>query len=89
MVVVQEASSFLGIGAEIAAAITESCFYALRAPVLRVGAYNIPYPPAKVEDEFLPERRSRARCDRSCTPLLRVGHERQQRPFASPTWEKG
>jgi 2-oxoisovalerate dehydrogenase E1 component beta subunit len=54
MVVVHEASSFLGIGAEIAAAIAESCFYALRAPVLRVGAYDIPYPPAKVEDEFLP-----------------------------------
>jgi 2-oxoisovalerate dehydrogenase E1 component beta subunit len=54
MVVVHEASSFLGIGAEIAAAVTESCFYALQAPVLRVGAYNIPYPPAKVEDEFLP-----------------------------------
>ncbi|MGE0214884.1 alpha-ketoacid dehydrogenase subunit beta [Mycolicibacterium sp.] len=54
MVVVHEASTFLGIGAEIAAAITERCFSALRAPVLRVGAYNIPYPPAKVEDHFLP-----------------------------------
>ena len=55
IVVVHEASTFLGIGAEIAAAVTESCFYALQAPVLRVGAYNIPYPPAKVEDHFLPD----------------------------------
>jgi 2-oxoisovalerate dehydrogenase E1 component beta subunit len=55
MVVVHEASTFLGIGAEIAAAITESCFYQLEAPVLRVGAYNMPYPPAHVEDEFLPD----------------------------------
>ena len=55
MVVVHEASTFLGIGAEVAAAITEQCFYALKAPVLRVGAYHLPYPPAKVEDEFLPD----------------------------------
>ena len=55
MVVVHEASTFLGIGAEIAAAVTESCFYALRAPVLRVGSYHLPYPPAKVEDDFLPD----------------------------------
>lgn len=54
VVVVHEASTFLGIGAEIAAAISESCFYSLRSPVLRVGAFNMPYPPAKVEDAFLP-----------------------------------
>lgn len=54
VIVVHEASSFLGIGAEVAASITESCFYALRAPVLRVASYNVPYPPAKVEDLFLP-----------------------------------
>jgi 2-oxoisovalerate dehydrogenase E1 component beta subunit len=55
VVVVHEASTFAGIGAEIAASITESCFYQLEAPVLRVGAYNMPYPPAHVEDEFLPD----------------------------------
>jgi 2-oxoisovalerate dehydrogenase E1 component beta subunit len=53
MVVVHEASTFLGIGSEIAAAITEECFYDLEAPVLRVGAYNLPYPPAHMENEFL------------------------------------
>lgn len=55
VVVVHEASTFAGIGAEISAAISESCFYELQAPVLRVGAYNMPYPPASVEDTFLPD----------------------------------
>jgi 2-oxoisovalerate dehydrogenase E1 component beta subunit len=55
MVVVHEASTLFGIGAEIAASVTEACFYALQAPVLRVGSYNMPYPPAKVEDHFLPD----------------------------------
>jgi len=55
VVVVHEASTFLGIGAEVAAAITESCFYDLEAPVLRVGAYNLPYPPAHMENDFLPD----------------------------------
>ncbi|EXG80634.1 alpha-ketoacid dehydrogenase subunit beta [Cryptosporangium arvum] len=55
LVVVHEASTFLGIGAEIAAAVTEACFYSLEAPVLRVGAYHLPYPPALVEDQFLPD----------------------------------
>ena len=31
------------------------CFYSLEAPVLRVGAYNVPYPPALTEDQFLPD----------------------------------
>ncbi len=55
IVVVHEASTFLGIGAEIAAALSEACFYALESPVLRVGAYNLPYPPARAEDAFLPD----------------------------------
>jgi 2-oxoisovalerate dehydrogenase E1 component beta subunit len=55
MVVVHEASTFLGLGAEIAAAITEECFYELEAPVLRVGAYDLPFPPSRVEHDFLPD----------------------------------
>lgn len=55
VVVVHEASTFAGIGAEIAADITEACFHELEAPVLRVGAYNMPYPPARLENEFLPD----------------------------------
>ena len=54
-VVVHEAPTFLGLGAEIAAAITEQCFDALEAPVLRVGGYNIPYPPSRAEDRYLPD----------------------------------
>jgi len=54
VVVVHEAQRTLGIGAELAARITEQCFYSLQAPVQRVTGYDMPYPPSKVEDEFLP-----------------------------------
>lgn len=54
-VVVHEAPTFVGLGAEIAASITERCFDVLQAPVARVGGYNIPYPPARVEDAYLPD----------------------------------
>jgi len=52
---VHEAPTFLGMGAEVAATIQEQCFYHLEAPVLRVGGYNLPYPPSKLEEEFLPD----------------------------------
>ncbi|MET9498272.1 alpha-ketoacid dehydrogenase subunit beta [Streptomyces sp. NPDC006552] len=54
LVVAHEAAVFLGSGAELAARITERCFYHLEAPVLRVGGYHAPYPPARLEDEYLP-----------------------------------
>jgi pyruvate dehydrogenase E1 component beta subunit len=54
-VVVHEAPITLGMGAEIAARITEQCFYSLEAPVLRVGGYDTPYPPSKLEEEYLPD----------------------------------
>jgi 2-oxoisovalerate dehydrogenase E1 component beta subunit len=54
-VVVHEAPVTLGLGAEIAARVTESCFHSLEAPVLRVGGYDTPYPPAKLEEEYLPD----------------------------------
>ena len=54
-VVVHEAPGNLGMGAEIAARITEQCFYSLEAPVLRVGGYDTPYPPARVEHSWLPD----------------------------------
>jgi 2-oxoisovalerate dehydrogenase E1 component beta subunit len=54
-VVVHEAPVFAGLGAEIGSAVTERCFYRLQAPVLRVGAYDLPYPPAKLEEQFLPD----------------------------------
>ena len=54
-VVVHEAQTFLGLGAEIAAQVQQQCFYHLEAPVLRVGGYNIPYPPSRHEEVFLPD----------------------------------
>jgi 2-oxoisovalerate dehydrogenase E1 component subunit beta len=54
-VVVHEAPVTLGLGAELAARISEHCFYSLEAPVLRVGAFDTPYPPSRVEEEYLPD----------------------------------
>ncbi|MGW5075747.1 alpha-ketoacid dehydrogenase subunit beta [Rhodococcus sp. NPDC004095] len=55
LVIVHEAPVFAGLGAEIAARITERCFYQLEAPVLRVGGFATPYPPAKLEKYYLPD----------------------------------
>ena len=53
-VVVHEAAQIFGLGAEISARITEKCFYNLEAPVMRVTGYDLPYPPSRIEEEFLP-----------------------------------
>jgi pyruvate dehydrogenase E1 component beta subunit len=55
LVVVHEAPVFFGLGAELAAKITERCFYRLEAPVLRVGGFHTPYPPSRVEEVYLPD----------------------------------
>jgi 2-oxoisovalerate dehydrogenase E1 component beta subunit len=55
VVVVHEAATNGGLGAEIAARVTERCFYSLEAPVLRVGGFDIPYPASRLEDEYLPD----------------------------------
>ncbi len=52
---VHEAPVNLGLGAELAARITEQCFYSLEAPVLRVGGFDTPYPPSRIEDDYLPD----------------------------------
>ena len=54
-VVAHEASGFLGLGAEIAAQVTERTFYSLEAPVLRVAGFDIPFPPARLEKLHLPD----------------------------------
>jgi pyruvate dehydrogenase E1 component beta subunit len=54
-VVAHEAPVYAGLGAEIAARVTEQCFYHLEAPVLRVGGFSIPYPPSRLEDHYLPD----------------------------------
>jgi 2-oxoisovalerate dehydrogenase E1 component beta subunit len=53
-VVVHEAAGFAGYGAEIAARLTEQCFFHLEAPVLRVTGLDIPYPPPHLEQYHLP-----------------------------------
>jgi pyruvate dehydrogenase E1 component beta subunit len=55
LVVVHEAPVFLGMGSEVAARITERCFYHLQAPVLRVGGFDLPYPASRHEDDYLPD----------------------------------
>ncbi|MGI8889059.1 MAG: alpha-ketoacid dehydrogenase subunit beta, partial [Nocardioidaceae bacterium] len=55
VVVVHEAPVNLGLGSEIAARITEKCFYSLEAPVMRVGGFDTPYPPSRIEEEYLPD----------------------------------
>ncbi|HET9897441.1 MAG TPA: alpha-ketoacid dehydrogenase subunit beta [Streptosporangiaceae bacterium] len=54
-VVVHEAPVTGGLGAEIAARVTQECFYSLEAPVLRVGGYTTPYPPSRLEEHYLPD----------------------------------
>ena len=54
-VVVHEASMSLGIGAEVAARIAEHAFDSLKAPILRVAPPDTPYPPASLEDQWLPD----------------------------------
>jgi pyruvate dehydrogenase E1 component beta subunit len=54
-VVVHEAPGFAGLGAEIAARVTEEAFYHLEAPVLRVTGFDTPYPPARLEEYYLPD----------------------------------
>ncbi len=54
-VVVHEASSFVGLGAEISARLSEELYYEMEAPVLRVTGYDVPYPPSRVEEDFLPD----------------------------------
>jgi pyruvate dehydrogenase E1 component beta subunit len=54
-VVAHEAPGFLGIGGEIAATVAERAFYSLEAPVLRVASFDVPFPPAKLETQYLPD----------------------------------
>jgi pyruvate dehydrogenase E1 component beta subunit len=54
LIVVHEAPHSFGVGAEVAARVTEEAFYSLEAPVLRVTGYDTPYPPSRLEHEWLP-----------------------------------
>jgi 2-oxoisovalerate dehydrogenase E1 component beta subunit len=54
-VVVHEAPSFCGYGAEVVAQVTERCFHYLEAPVARVTGLDIPYPPPALEHHHVPD----------------------------------
>ncbi len=54
VVVVHEAPMTGGFGGEIVARVVEEAFDHLEAPVLRVTGYDLPYPPATVEEHYLP-----------------------------------
>ncbi|MEP6477403.1 MAG: alpha-ketoacid dehydrogenase subunit beta [Actinomycetota bacterium] len=54
VVVVHEAPRTLGMGAEIAAIVMEEAFDHLEAPVARVTGWDVPYPPAALEQRYLP-----------------------------------
>jgi len=53
-VVVHEAPRTLGLGAEITSLIVEHAFDLLEAPVARVTGWDVPYPPAAIEQRYLP-----------------------------------
>ncbi|MGV8895184.1 MAG: alpha-ketoacid dehydrogenase subunit beta [Rhodoglobus sp.] len=55
VVIVHEAAQSGGLGAEIAAGITERCFYSLDHAPVRVTGFDIPFPPAKLEKYHLPD----------------------------------
>jgi 2-oxoisovalerate dehydrogenase E1 component beta subunit len=55
VIVAHEAPTNVSLSSEIAARITENVFYHLEAPVLRVGGFDTPYPPAKLEEAYLPD----------------------------------
>jgi 2-oxoisovalerate dehydrogenase E1 component beta subunit len=55
LVVVHEAPVTLGLGSELAARVTEQAFYSLEAPVLRVCGFDTPYPPSRLEEDYLPD----------------------------------
>lgn len=55
LVVASEASTSFSVAAEVAAKVGELAFYHLEAPVIRVGSFDVPYPPAKLEELFLPD----------------------------------
>jgi pyruvate dehydrogenase E1 component beta subunit len=52
LVVVHEANRFCGFGAELAAMVAEEAFDALKGPIKRVGAPQIPVPAAPTHEKI-------------------------------------
>lgn len=54
LVITHEAGQSGGLGAEVAASITERCFYHLEAAPVRITGFDVPYPYSKLEMHHLP-----------------------------------
>jgi pyruvate/2-oxoglutarate/acetoin dehydrogenase E1 component len=54
VVIVQEAPRVAGFGAELAAILAEKAMLDLRAPIVRVTGYDVPYPYWQIEDAYMP-----------------------------------
>jgi pyruvate dehydrogenase E1 component beta subunit len=55
LVIAHEAGRTGGLGAEIAATVTERCFHWLEHAPVRVTGFDIPYPPSKLEHHHVPD----------------------------------
>ncbi len=55
LVITHEAAESGGLGAEIAASITDRCFFNLEHAPVRVTGFDVPYPPSKLESHHLPD----------------------------------
>ncbi len=53
-VIIHEAARFCGVGAEIAAQLSEKAFLSLKAPIQRVTGYDVTVPYAQLEKQYLP-----------------------------------
>ena len=67
VVIVQEAPRVCGFAAELAATLAEKAILDLRAPVVRVTGYDVPYPYWQIEDAYMP---SVARVVDACRRVL-------------------
>ena len=54
-IVVAEAPVYASLASEIAARISEECFYSLESPVMRVCGFSTPYPTSRIEEDYLPD----------------------------------
>ncbi|SFP83728.1 MULTISPECIES: alpha-ketoacid dehydrogenase subunit beta [Actinomadura] len=54
LVIAHEAPQTGGIGGELASRVQARAFYEIEAPILRVTGYDTPYPPSRLEGDWLP-----------------------------------
>jgi len=54
VVIVHEAQTTFGVGAEVAARIAEKAIFELQAPIIRVGSHSLPYPFPGYENYYIP-----------------------------------